>query len=92
MNNKMAINVYLSTIESKKKNIINEQAEQKVSQIQRTFWQLPEGRGRVRGMGEKVKGLGSTNWLLQNSHRDVKYSIGNVVNNILITMYGVSWV
>ena len=26
-------------------------------------------------MGEKVKGLKSTNWLLQNSHSDTKYSI-----------------
>ena len=31
------------------------------------------------GMGEKVKGL-STNWLLQNSHGFVKYSIENIVN------------
>ena len=33
---------------------------------------------------KKVKGLKSTNWLSQNSHGDVKYSIGNTVNNILI--------
>ena len=37
---------------------------------------------------KKVKGI-STNWQLQNSHRDVKYSIGNIVNNIVITIYGV---
>ena len=30
-----------------------------------------------------MKGLTSTNWLLQNSHGDVKYSTGNVVNNVL---------
>ena len=41
---------------------------------------LPDGR-EVRGM-EKVKGLRSTNWLLENSYGDVKYSTGNVVNNI----------
>ena len=29
----------------------------------------------------------NTNWELQNSHGDVKYSIENVVNNIVITMY-----
>ena len=29
---------------------------------------------------------------LQNSHRDVKYSRGNIDNNIVKTMYGASWV
>ena len=41
---------------------------------------------------KKVKGLRSINWQLQNSHTDVKYSIGNIVNAILISMYGVRWV
>ena len=37
---------------------------------------------------KKVKEL-STNWLLQNSHGDVKYSIGNVAAKELIRMtYG----
>ena len=31
-------------------------------------------------------------WELQNSYRDVKSSIGNTVNNIVITVYGVRWV
>ena len=31
----------------------------------------------VRGFITKVKGLRSTKWLLQNSHGDVKYNIGN---------------
>ena len=35
---------------------------------------------------KKVKELRSANWLLQNSHGDVKYSIGNIVNTILITI------
>ena len=39
-----------------------------------------------------VKGLRSTDWWLQNSHRDVKYSIGSTVNNIVITAYGAKWV
>ena len=39
-----------------------------------------------RGWVKKVKGLGSTNWLLQNSHVDVNYSIGNIINNIVITV------
>ena len=43
-------------------------------------------------MGEKMRRLRSTNWKLQNSHGDVKYCIGNIVNNIVITMDGVRWV
>ena len=38
-----------------------------------------------------MKGLRSTNWQLQNSYGDVKHSIGNIVNDIVITMYGVGW-
>lgn len=30
---------------------------------------------------EMTKGLGSTNWQLEQSHRNVKYSIENIVNN-----------
>ena len=36
-----------------------------------------------------MKGLRSTNWLSQNSHGDVQYSIGNTVNYIVVSMYGV---
>ena len=36
------------------------------------------GEGRKR-MGEEVRGIRSTNRYLQNSHGDVKYSIGNGV-------------
>ena len=32
------------------------------------------------------------NWWLQNSHEDVKYGLGNVVNNTVVTMYGAVWV
>ena len=46
-------------------------------------WEGHWGGGWVK----KVKGLRRTNWQLQNSHRDGKYSIGNIVNNIVITMY-----
>ena len=42
---------------------------------------------------KKMKGLrSSTNWWLQNSHEDVKYSIGDIVNNIVIIMHGARWV
>lgn len=44
---------------------------------------------RVGDGWEKVRGLGSTNWQVQNSHREVKYSIGNIVHNIVIAMYDV---
>ena len=38
----------------------------------------------------KVKSrLRSTHWQLQNSHRDVKYSTGNIVSDIVITTYAV---
>ena len=48
---------------------------------------MPEGR--VLGvLGKKCEGIGS----YKNSHRDVKYNIGNVVNNIVITMDGARWV
>ena len=39
-----------------------------------------------------MKDLRRTECLLQNSHGDVKYSVGDVVNNIVITMYGARWV
>ena len=42
-------------------------------------------------MGEKVKGLRTTNWL-QNGPEDVKYSMRNIVNNVVITMHNARWV
>ena len=39
---------------------------------------------------KKVKGLRTINWELQSSHGDGKYSIGSVVSNIVIPMYGAS--
>ena len=44
------------------------------------------------GWVKKVRGLGWTNWYLQNSQMDVKYNIRTVVNNIVITIYGARWV
>ena len=41
--------------------------------------------GGLGGQMKKVKGLRSRNWQLQNNHRDVNYSIGNIV----IIMYGI---
>lgn len=35
---------------------------------------------------QKGKGLQSTNWQLRNSHRDVKYSRGNIVSDVVVTV------
>ena len=43
-----------------------------------------------RGWVKTVKEVTSTNWELQNSQwGGVKYSVGNMVNNVVITMYEV---
>ena len=42
--------------------------------------------GGITGMG-----LGNINISYKISHGDVKYSIGNRVDNIVITMYGDTW-
>ena len=47
--------------------------------------------GCLGGWMKKGKGLRSTHWQLQNSHEDAKYSIGNIVNNTVIIMYGARW-
>ena len=39
-----------------------------------------------------MKGLRNTNWQLPNSRGDVKYTIGNIVSNIVITLHGARWV
>ena len=52
MNNKMTINTYLSTTESKNK--LSKQEEQR-QKIQRAYGWLPDGRGCGR-MGEEVRG------------------------------------
>lgn len=40
------------------------------------------------GWGEKVKGLRTPDQQLQNSHRDVKYGVGNRVSTIIVATYG----
>ena len=39
-----------------------------------------------------MKGLRSTNLESQNCHGDVKYSIRNIVDDNVITIYGARWV
>ena len=83
----MAINICLSTIESKTQT---KQIRRTVtvSWIRIVSWWLPDGIG-VWGMGEEVRGLRSTNWSLQNSHGDVQYSIRNgVANEIILVTRG----
>ena len=45
----------------------------------------------MEGLGGKGEEIRSTNGQLQNSHEDVKYSIGNIVNNIVIVMHSAKW-
>ena len=59
MNNKMAINTYLSTTESKKQTKQPRRTDI-VYQIWKTFGWLPDERG-FGGMDEKMKGLRNTN-------------------------------
>ena len=80
----MAINTYLSTTESDKSKI-NKQAEQKRTH---RYGEHINGCQMGGGFGEwakMVKGLTSTNWFLQNTDGDVKYSIDNVVNSLITT-------
>ena len=48
-------------------------------------------KGGLGGQEKKDKGLRGTDWQLKNSQGNVKYSIGNVVNNIVITIYSARW-
>ena len=48
--------------------------------------------GQLTGCVKNGKGLGSTNWQLQSSPRDVKYSTGNTLTNVVINMHGARWV
>ena len=41
---------------------------------------------------KKVKRLRSANWLLENSHADVKYGIENIVNNIFALAGVAQWI
>ena len=59
MNNKMAINTYLSTIKSKKQTKQTE--EQKQNHGYREGFDGCQMGGECRGMGEEVRGLRSSN-------------------------------
>ena len=73
----MAINTYLSTIESRKPTKQTRTTDRIMDMeniLMVTRWD-----GAFEGMGEDVRGLRSINWYSQNSHGDVKYHIGNGV-------------
>ena len=71
------------------KNKYSKQEEQRQNHGYREGFDGCQFRGRSGGMGEEVRGLRSTNWLLQNSHGDVQYSIRNgVANEIILVTRG----
>ena len=94
--------VMLSEISQTKTNIIwfhlyidskeqkNKQNRNKLVDTEKR--QIVARREVLRGWVKKVRGLGWTNWYLQNSQMDVKYNIRTVVNNIVVTIYGARWV
>ena len=63
--------------------IRNTNSEQKQTHRDREHFDGGQIRRWLGGWAKKVKGLRSTNSLLQNSHEDVKYSIANIVNKFL---------
>ena len=71
---------------------INEHEEQKQTHRYTGHFDSCQMGGGLKRWVEKVKGLRSTNWQSQNSHGHVKYSLGSIASNIVITMFGVRWV
>ena len=83
----MAINTYLSTIESRKPTKQTRTTDRIMDM--ENILMVARQEGGCGGMGEEVRGLRSTNRQLQNSNGDVKYSVGNVAAIKLICMtYG----
>ena len=50
-----------------------------------------EGR-EVGGLDGKGEGIKKYRLAVTDGHRDVKYSVGNIVGNTVIPMYGARWV
>ena len=59
MNNKTAINTYLSTIEFRKTNEANKTKRDRIMDTE-SIWMVARWEG-CEGMGEEVRGLRSTN-------------------------------
>ena len=81
MNNKMAKNTCLSKTESKKQ-MANKNRD-RIMDTESVFM-VARWEGAVEGMCEGMRGSLSTNWKLQNSHGDERYSIENGVTKGLI--------
>ena len=77
-------------VESKEQNKQTHKTRNKPGDTENKL-KFAKGEG-VGGLGVKGEGLNSTNGQLRSSHRDVKYSTGNTVNNIVITVHGARWV
>ena len=73
------------------KSKLSKQEEQRQNHEYREHFDGCQMRGGDGRMGEGVRGLRSTNRQLQNSHRDVKYSIGNGVAKEFICMTHGQW-
>ena len=43
-------------------------------------------------LGARGEGVGGQSEKVKGCHRDVKYRVANVINNIIIIMYGARWV
>ena len=52
---------------------------------------MPDERG-VGGMGKKGERIKKYKLVVTESSWVIKYSIGSIVNNIIVTMYGARWV
>ena len=62
------------------------------SQITEKKLMVPRWEG-CWGLGEKGEGMKKYKFAsYKSSHEDVKYNMGNIVNNIVITVYGIRWV
>ena len=68
------------------KNKLSKQEEQRQNHGYREHFDGCQLGGESEGMDEEMRGLRSTNRQLQNSHGDVKYSIGNGVAKEIICM------
>ena len=55
-------------------------------------WMFARWKGKLGEQVKKGKGIRCKMARNKNSHGDVKYNTGNIVNNIVITVYGVRWV
>lgn len=56
-----------------------------------TLWSLLDLWEGFGGQVKKAKGLRNTNLYFQNSHGDVKYSLRNIINDVITIVTG-GWI